>query len=82
MTLLSEFITIRVENNLKFLPFEDKMFYRRQKVMKHFVSGMSQLDIAHNIGISLATVERDIKYIREHLVQNSLSGNRKGEILQ
>jgi hypothetical protein len=73
---LSEFITIRVENNLKFKPFEDKMFYRRQKVMKYFVSGMTQLDIAHNIGMSLATVERDIKYIREHLVQNSLSETR------
>jgi FixJ family two-component response regulator len=68
MTLLSEFIIIRVENNLKFMPFEDKMFYRRQKVMKHFVSGMTQLDIAYDIGISLATVERDIKYIRENLI--------------
>jgi len=65
---LSEFITIRVENNLKFMPAEDKMFYRRQKVMKYFVSGISQLDIAHNIGISLATVERDIKHIRENLI--------------
>ncbi len=50
------------------MPAEDKMFYRRQKVMKYFVSGISQLDIAHNIGISLATVERDIKYIRENLI--------------
>jgi len=50
------------------MPAEDKMFYRRQKVMKYFVSGISQLDIAHNIGISLATVERDIKHIRENLI--------------
>ena len=44
------------------------MFYRRNQVMKHFVSGMSQSDIAYSLGISLATVERDIKYIRENLV--------------
>jgi transposase len=79
---LSEFITIRVENNLKFMPVKDKMFYRRQKVMKYFVSGISQLDIAHHVGISLATVERDIKYIRECLVvQNSLSENKNSDIL-
>ncbi len=65
------------------MPAEDKMFYRRQKVMKFFVSGIPQLDIAYRVGISLATVERDIKYIRENLVvQNSLSENRKDEILQ
>jgi len=44
------------------------MYYRRQKVMKRFTSGMSQSDIAYEMGISLATVERDIKYIRENLV--------------
>jgi len=65
---LSEFITIRVENNSKFLPSQDRMFYRRNQVMKHFASGMLQSDIAHNVGISLATVERDIKYIRENLL--------------
>ncbi|MBT4326881.1 MAG: hypothetical protein HOD60_08220 [Candidatus Nitrosopelagicus sp.] len=65
---MSEFITIRVENNLKFMPAKDKMFYRREKVMKYFVSGMSQLAIARHVEISLATVERDIKHIRENLV--------------
>jgi len=65
---LSELITIRVENNSKFLPSQDRMFYRRQQVMSRFVSGMKQYDIAQNMGISLATVERDIKYIRENLV--------------
>ena len=50
------------------MPVKDKMFYRRQKVMKYFVSGMSQLAIARHVEISLATVERDIKHIRENLV--------------
>ncbi|MBT4325498.1 MAG: hypothetical protein HOD60_01120 [Candidatus Nitrosopelagicus sp.] len=79
---MSEFITIRVENNLKFMPVKDKMFYRRQKVMKYFVSGMSQLEISANLGISLATVERDIKHIRECLIiQNPLSGNKNPDML-
>jgi len=80
---LSKFITIRVENNLKFMPVEDRMFYRRQKVMKYYVQGLSQREISYNLDIGLATVERDIKYIREHLIVcNSLSENRNDEIRQ
>ena len=52
------------------------MFYRRNQVMKHFASGMHQSDIAHNVGISLSTVERDIKYIREHLVASTCNQNQ------
>jgi transposase len=64
------------------MPARDKMFYRRQKVMKYFVSGMSQRKISYNLGISLATVERDIKHIREWLIiQNSLSGIKNFDML-
>ena len=45
-------------------------------MIKYFVSGMSQLDIAHSVEISLATVERDIKYIREHLVASTCNQNQ------
>mgnify|MGYP000367818433 FL=1 len=65
------------------MPVEDRMFYRRQKVMKYYVQGLSQREISYNLDIGLATVERDIKYIREHLIVcNSLSENRNDEIRQ
>ncbi len=64
------------------MPAEDKMFYRRQKVTKYFVQGLSQKKISYNLGISLATVERDIKHIREQLiVQKSLSENKNSDML-
>ena len=79
---MSEFITIRVENNLKFMPAKDKMFYRREKVMKYFVQGISQREISYNVDCSLATVERDIKHIREQLtVQKFLSENKNSDML-
>jgi len=50
--------------------------------MKYFVQGISQREISYNVDCSLATVERDIKHIREQLtVQKFLSENKNSDML-
>ena len=49
------------------LPSRDKRKYRQKKVIKLFLNGDKQNEIASKLRCSLSTIEKDIKALRERL---------------
>lgn len=44
---------------------EDEHAERRQKVMLHSIRGLTQRDIARELGVSQPTISRDLAYLKE-----------------
>ena len=57
---------ISVEDNDRLLPAKDKTVGRRIKVAQLYSRGMTQTSISMKVQVSLSTVEKDIRFIREN----------------
>jgi transposase len=47
---------------------EDKIQYRRQNVLKLRSKGLSYPEISHKLQYSLSTIEKDIKKLRQEIL--------------
>jgi transposase len=63
---LSQVFVITVDDNDKFLPVKDKVVGRRIRVAKMLAKGMTQIKISMKIRVSLSTIEKDIKFLRNN----------------
>lgn len=60
-----KFLTTLLEtNNVPTCLIKDKIKYRRLHIMKLLLQGYKQKEIAHRIGCSLSTIEKDVRYVR------------------
>lgn len=63
---MSQVFVITVDDNDKFLPVKDKVVGRRIRVAKMLAKGMTQIKISMKIRVSLSTIEKDIKFLRNN----------------
>ena len=53
-------------------PVEDKVQYRRKRVLELRAAGFTNVDISHILKYSLSTVEKDIQKAREDCKENEI----------
>ena len=54
------------------IPVQDKVQYRRKRVLELRAAGFTNVDISHILKYSLSTVEKDIQKAREDCKENEI----------
>ena len=64
--------TVNFSLKSSLIPVEDKVQYRRRKILELRSQGFTNVEISHILKYSLSTVEKDIQKAREDCKENEI----------